>query len=91
MATAKAKWSRKSAQRAASFIKSQLTHAKKIELCGSYRRGLKAVGDLDWDGKAEIVSATLGITIYDFIGTDISSGYLVKTYNCPYGSYLEID
>lgn len=48
MATAKAKWSRKSAQRAASFIKSRLTCAKKIELCGSYRRGLKAVSDLDW-------------------------------------------
>lgn len=48
MATAKGKWSRKSAQRAASFIKSQLTHAKKIELCGSYRRGCEVVGDLDW-------------------------------------------
>ena len=48
MASAKGKWSRKSATRAASFIKSQLTHAKKIELCGSYRRGCEVVGDLDW-------------------------------------------
>ena len=50
-----------------------------------------AVGNLDYDGKAEIVSVTLGITIYDFIGDDIFLGYLVKTYNCPYGLFLEID
>lgn len=48
MASAKGRWSRKSAAKAASFIKSQLTHAKKIELCGSYRRGCESVGDLDW-------------------------------------------
>ena len=48
MASAKGKWGRKSAERAASFIKSQLTHAKKIELCGSYRRGCGTIGDLDW-------------------------------------------
>jgi len=50
-----------------------------------------SVGDLDGDGKAEIVSATKGITIYDLIGSDVFSGYLVKTYNCVFGSYFEID
>ena len=48
MASAKGNWSRKSAERAASFIKSQLTHAEKIKLCGSYRRGCDSVGDLDF-------------------------------------------
>ena len=48
MASAKGKWSRRSAERAACFIESQLTCAKKIELCGSYRRGCDSVGDLDW-------------------------------------------
>jgi len=50
-----------------------------------------SLGDLDGDGKAEIVSATQGITIYDLIGSDVFSGYLMKTYNCVFGSYLEID
>jgi len=50
-----------------------------------------SVGDLDGDGKAEIISTTQGITIYEFIGPDIFSGYLMKTYNCAFGSYLEID
>jgi len=50
-----------------------------------------SVGDLDGDGRAEIFSTTMGITIYDFIGSDIFAGFLVKTYNCRYGLYLEID
>jgi len=59
-------------------------------LCDGSSIGL-SVKDLDQDGKAEIVSATKGITIYDLIGSDLFSGYLVKTYNCVFGSCLEID
>jgi len=49
------------------------------------------VGDIDNDGRAEIVSSTKGITVFDFIGDDFIDGYLEKTYNCVFGSYLKIN
>jgi hypothetical protein len=50
------------------------------------------VGDIDHDGRDEIVSSGGdGIKVFDFIGADISTGYLQLTYSNPYAGYdLEI-
>jgi len=49
MATAKAKWDRHDAERARDFIVKELAnYVAQIELCGSFRRGLSEVGDLDF-------------------------------------------
>lgn len=45
------------------------------------------VGDIDHDGIDEIVaSCEDGIKVFDFIGTDISTGYLQITFSHPYRS-----
>jgi len=44
------------------------------------------VGDIDHDGRDEIVAGVDGgIKVFDFIGEDISTGYLLLTYSSPYG------
>ena len=47
------------------------------------------VGDPNQDGKPEIILSCGddGTKIFDFIGDDISSGYLQETYSYPYRSY----
>jgi len=49
------------------------------------------VSDIDYDGRDEIAAALQGgLRIFDFIGNELLSGYLVETYYSPYGGTLEI-
>ncbi len=45
-----------------------------------------SVGNIDNDSMDEIVSASHGITIFEYV-----DGVLTETFNCAYGGYLEID
>ena len=45
-----------------------------------------SVGDIDNDGIDEIVAASHGITIFEYV-----DGVLIKTFNCAYGGYIEIN
>lgn len=57
------------------------------------------VGDIDHDGRDEIVALVsdggfkvYGIRVFDFIGEDISTGYLMLTYSYPYRGFdINID
>lgn len=45
-----------------------------------------SVGDIDNDGLDEIIAASHGITIFEYV-----NGVLTEKFNCAYGGYLEID
>jgi hypothetical protein len=45
-----------------------------------------SVGDIDNDGRDEIVAASQGIKVFEYV-----DGELIETFNCAYGGHLEID